>query len=99
MGTSPFALVKERLTESRLQADKKIVPAKSGTRKVLIRIKCLVKWSGYIEKVKKFTEPKNLVRLLFQQWLLSPVERNIIEKRLRRDIFYWSGKIGVVHID
>ena len=58
-GTSPLALVKEREMAFFLQADKKIVPAISGTRKVLIRIKVwLIKFMN--EKLKKFDDVKNL---------------------------------------
>ncbi len=42
-GTSPLALVKLSVIAFFLQADKKIVPAMSGTRKVLIRIGGVVK--------------------------------------------------------
>ena len=68
----------------RLQADKKIVPAKSGTKKFLIRIKWLVDWSVINEKVKNFTEPGIWLWRFFHKRVFRPLvektEFSVVEK-------------------
>lgn len=88
-----MALVEERLTVFLLQDTKKIAPAKNGTNKDLIRIKCVVKWSNMNEKLNKFVEVKNYVA----DFLFTNVKTEISVEKLRRNIPGGTGRVGQVH--
>jgi hypothetical protein len=83
-----LALVKEREIAFFLQADKKIVPAISGTRKDLIRIKVwLIEFIN--EKLKKFDDVKNLSVFFLPAFVEVSAEQSVkpIHKGAR---LYWK---------